>query len=162
MHTMDRRPGESYLFRQEVRDGARGAKFSKKAPQSLVPLFRPYANMRNMTPQPTTLGREIRRLRTLFGTSLRGFAQSVGVSAPHLSDIERDRRRPSRDLLEVIARALQPVGATHAGLDRLDARFESDLQEWAAETPEVRILLRRIKDSGRPVPEILKLVEKLL
>ena len=115
-----------------------------------------------MRDTPTTLGREIRRLRTLSGTSLRGFAQAIGVSAPHLSDIERDRRRPSRELLETIARALRPVGATHAGLDRLDARFESDLQEWASETPEVRILLRKIKESGRPVADVLKLLEKRL
>jgi transcriptional regulator with XRE-family HTH domain len=116
--------------------------------------------MTNMPPKTTTLGREIRRLRTLSGTSLRGFALSVGVSAPHLSDIERDRRRPSKELLKSIASELQDVGATHAGLDRLDARFESDLQEWASETPEVRILLRKIKESGRPVSEFLKLVEK--
>jgi transcriptional regulator with XRE-family HTH domain len=115
-----------------------------------------------MNSKPTTLGREIRRLRTLSGTSLRRFAQTVGVSAPHLSDIERDRRRPSRELLKAIARELNDVGASHAGLDRLDARFESDLQEWASETPEVRILLRKIKESGRPVSEFLKLLEKLL
>ncbi len=115
-----------------------------------------------MTPNPTTLGREIRRLRTLSGTSLRGFAQSIRVSAPHLSDIERDRRRPSKELLKTIARELHQVGATHASLDRLDARFESDLQEWASETPEVRILLRKIKESGRPVSEFLKLLESQL
>ena len=115
-----------------------------------------------MSPETTTLGSEIRRLRTQSGTSLRRFAVAVGVSAPHLSDIERDRRRPSRELLRTIARELQPAGATHAGLDRLDARFESDLQEWAAGTPEVRILLRMIKESGRPMAEVLKLVEKLL
>ena len=115
-----------------------------------------------MSAKPTTLGREIRRLRTLSGTSLRGFAQSIGVSAPHLSDIERDRRRPSRELLMTIARALHPVGATHAGLDRLDARFESDLLEWTSETPEVRILLRKIKESGLPVSEILQFLEERL
>jgi transcriptional regulator with XRE-family HTH domain len=114
-----------------------------------------------MSAKPTTLGREIRRLRALSGISLRGFAQSIGVSAPHLSDIERDRRRPSKELLKTIARGLHKVGATHAGLDRLDARFDSDLQEWASETPEVRILLRRIKESGRPVSEFLKRLEKL-
>ncbi len=109
-----------------------------------------------------TLGRDIRRLRELSGTSLRGFAQEIGVSAPHLSDIERDRRRPSKELLATIARGLSSVGATHAGLDRLDARFESDLQEWASETPEVRILLRKIKESGRPVAEVLKRREEFL
>ncbi len=111
---------------------------------------------------PTTLGYEIRRLRLLSGTSLRGFARAIGVSAPHLSDVERDRRRPSRQLLQVIARELKGVGATPAGLDRLDVRFENDLQEWAAATPEVRILLRKIKESGRSVTDVLKLVEKLL
>jgi len=115
-----------------------------------------------MSPKNTTLGREIRRLRTLSGTSLRGFAAEIGVSAPHLSDIERDRRRPSRELLKIIARALAPVGATHAGLDRLDARFEADLLEWTSETPEVRILLRKIKESGRSIAEIIKLLEKRL
>jgi len=118
--------------------------------------------MTNMSPKNTTLGREIRRLRTLSGTSLRGFAGEIGVSAPHLSDIERDRRRPSRELLKTIARGLNGVGATHAGLDRLDARFEEDLLEWTSQTPEVRILLRKIKESGRPVSEILKLLEKRL
>jgi len=115
-----------------------------------------------MSPQNTTLGREIRRLRTLSGTSLRRFAQAIGVSAPHLSDIERDRRRPSRELLKTIAQELHEVGATHAGLDRLDARFEADLLEWTSETPEVRILLRKIKESGKPISEILKLLEKRL
>lgn len=98
----------------------------------------------------------------LAGTSLRRFAQTIGVSAPHLSDIERDRRRPSKELLKKIARELQGVGVTHASLDRLDARFESDLQEWASETPEVRILLRKVKESGRPIAEILKHLEQVL
>jgi transcriptional regulator with XRE-family HTH domain len=117
------------------------------------------ANMANMNP-PNTLGREIRRLRTSAGTTLRGMARSVGVSAPHLSDIEHDRRRPSKELLKKIVSELQPAGATHAGLDRLDTRFESDLQEWAAATPEVRMLLRKVKESGIPVAEVLKLLER--
>ena len=121
-----------------------------------------FANMANMDPQATTLGREIRRLRTTAGTTLRGLARSVGVSAPHLSDIERDRRRPSKGLLKKIVGELQAVGATHAGLDRLDTRFESDLQEWAAATPEVRMLLRKVKESGRPVSEVLKSLERML
>jgi transcriptional regulator with XRE-family HTH domain len=109
-----------------------------------------------------TLGTEIRRLRMLRGTTLRKFAQSVGVSAPHLSDIERDRRQPSKQVLKRIARDLEPVGATLESLERLDTRFESDLQEWASQTPEVRIMLRRVKESGRPVAEVLKELEHML
>jgi len=109
-----------------------------------------------------TLGSEIRRLRTKAGTSLRKFALGVGVSAPHLSDIERDRRRPSKDLLKRIGRELRPVGGTHKDLERLDARFESDLQEWVLLNPEVRLMLRRVKESGQPVGEVLRKVERLL
>lgn len=108
---------------------------------------------------PVTLGREIRRLRTSAGTTLRGLARTVGVSAPHLSDIEHDRRRPSKVLLKKIVSELQPAGATFAGLDRLDARFENDLQEWAASTPEVRILLRKVKESGLPITDVIKAIE---
>jgi transcriptional regulator with XRE-family HTH domain len=113
-------------------------------------------------PVPTTLGSEIRRLRTASGTTLRGLARTVGVSAPHLSDIEHDRRRPSKELLKKIVGELQSVGATHAALDRLDTRFENDLQEWAAATPEVRMLLRAVKESGRPVADVLQAVERML
>jgi transcriptional regulator with XRE-family HTH domain len=115
-----------------------------------------------MSQRPATLGTEIRRLRLRGGTTLRRFAQSIGVSAPHLSDIERDRRRPSKELLKKIVGELRPVGATHAGLDRLDARFESDLQEWVAATPQVRQLLRKVKDSGQPISEVLTELERVL
>ena|SRR5689334_3073905 len=109
-----------------------------------------------------TLGTEIRRLRMDGGTTLRRFAVRVGVSAPHLSDIERDRRRPSRDLLRRIARELRPTGGTYTSLERLDTRFEADLQEWVSQHPEVRLMLRRVKESGHPVGEVLRRVERML
>jgi len=121
-----------------------------------------YANMAYMELRRVTLGSEIRHLRTTVGTSLRKFALGVGVSAPHLSDIELDRRRPSKDLLKRIARELRPVGGTHRHLERLDARFEADLQEWVMQNPEVRLMLRRVKESGRPAAEVLRKVERLL
>jgi transcriptional regulator with XRE-family HTH domain len=121
-----------------------------------------YANMAYMSSERTTLGSEIRRLRMLDGTTLRQFALGVGISAPHLSDIELDRRRPSKELLKRIARKLKSVGATNEGLERLDARFESDLQEWASRTPEVRLMLRAVKESGRSVAEVLKELEGML
>jgi transcriptional regulator with XRE-family HTH domain len=121
-----------------------------------------YANIAYMSEKRTTLGSEIRRLRERSRTTLRGFAQRVGVSAPHLSDVERDRRRPSKELLKKIVGELRTVGATHAGLDRLDTRFESDLQEWAGATPEVRLLLRKVKESGLPISEVLKELERSL
>ena len=121
-----------------------------------------YANVAYMEPRRATLGSEIRRLRMQGGTSLRAFALTVGVSAPHLSDVELDRRRPSKYLLKRIARELKSVGGTHKDLERLDARFESDLQEWVMQNPEVRLMLRRVKESGRPVGDVLKKVERML
>jgi transcriptional regulator with XRE-family HTH domain len=121
-----------------------------------------YANVAYMETRRVTLGSDIRRLRMLSGTSLRKFALGVGVSAPHLSDIELDRRRPSKDLLKRIARELRPVGGTHRDLERLDARFESDLHEWVLLNPEVRLMLRRVKESGQPVGDVLKKVERML
>jgi len=115
-----------------------------------------------MAPPRPTLGSEIRRLRIQTGTSLRAFALAVGVSAPRLSDVELDRRRPSKDLLKRIARELKSVGGTHKDLERLDARFESDLQEWVMQNPEVRLMLRRVKESGRPAAEVLRKVERML
>ena len=44
-----------------------------------------------------TLGSEIQRLRTEAGFTLRGFALKAEISAAFLSDIERDRRRPSEE-----------------------------------------------------------------
>jgi len=121
-----------------------------------------YANVAYMERGRATLGSEIRRLRMLDGVTLRRFALGVGISAPHLSDIELDRRRPSKDLLKRIAWKLRSAGATQESLERLDARFESDLQEWVSQNPESRLLLRRVKESGRPVGEVLKKLEKML
>jgi len=115
-----------------------------------------------MNERATSLGHEIRRLRTSAGTTLRGLARTVGVSAPHLSDIERDRRRPSKPLLKKLVGELKSTGATYADLDRLDTRLEADLQEWTAANPEVRMLLRRVKESGRPVGEVLEKLERFL
>jgi len=109
-----------------------------------------------------SLGGEIRRLRLLDGTTLRQFAISMGISAPHLSDIEHNRRRPSKELLKRIARGLRPAGGTYEGLQRLDTRFESDLQEWASQTPEVKRILRAVKESGRSAAEVLKDLEDML
>lgn len=120
------------------------------------------ANVASMTKKPATLGSEIRRLRSALGATLRGFAQRIEVSPPHLSDIEHDRRRPSKDVLERIAHELRSVGATYDGLDKLDTRFDADTQEWAAETPEAKTMLRLARESGRPMADVLKQLERVL
>ena len=112
----------------------------------------------NDTPAET-LGLEILRLRTRAGVTLRAFAESIGVSAPYVSDIEHDRRRPSEEVLRNIAKELKGVGATFEGLDKLNSRLDRDIQSWVADNPSVRQMLRQIKKSGRDPKDILKQLE---
>ena len=107
-----------------------------------------------------TLGGEIQRLRTEAGFTLRGFALKVEISAAFLSDIERDRRRPSEEVLRRIARQLP--GTSYEELDTLSTTLERDLQRMVAETPEARQLLRTVFESKRDPREVLRELQKNL
>ena len=70
-----------------------------------------------------SLGAYIRQQREHAQVSLRELARKAGVSNPYLSQVERGLRRPSAEILQQIARALQVSAETlyvRAGL--LDAR----------------------------------------
>lgn len=103
-----------------------------------------------------TLGQEILRLRTRAGFTLRGFAERIKVSAAYQSDIEHDRRRPSDEVLRRMAHELRLVGATYEALDKLNTRLERDLQQWVANTPAVRQMLREVKKSGKDPRDIVR------
>ncbi len=115
-----------------------------------------------MAQRAETLGGEIKRLRIEADIPLRRFAERIGISAAHQSDIEHDRRRPSPDLLRRIVAALAHVGATYENLDRLDTRLDPDIQEWASDTPGVRQILRVVRDSGQDPRDILRDIEQLV
>jgi transcriptional regulator with XRE-family HTH domain len=106
------------------------------------------------------LGAEIRRLRLLAASSLRGLAARLEVSAAHLSDIEHDRRRPSEKLLRKIARELKPVGASFESLHELITGIDPETRDWVATTPGVRRLLLKVRESGRSPHKILLLLEE--
>lgn len=106
------------------------------------------------------MGTEIQRLRTEAGVTLRGFAEKVEISAAFLSDIERDRRRPSEEVLKRIARHLP--GTTFEQLDKLNTKLEADLQRMVAESPEARQLLRTVFESDRNPRELLRELQKRL
>lgn len=53
------------------------------------------------------VGEFIRQQRENAQKSIRDLARSAGVSNPYLSQIERGLRRPSADILQQIARALE-------------------------------------------------------
>jgi len=125
--------------------------------------FATFANMPGMhNPETATLGDEIRRCRLEARITLRKFALKVGISAAHLSDVEHDRRHPSQEVLERIAAELKHVGATYEALDRLMPRLEPEMQEWVAETPEVRQMLRAVRESGRNARDVLRDIQQML
>lgn len=107
-----------------------------------------------------TLGQEIRRLRTEAEITLRQFAKDLGISAPYLSDIELDRRRPPDPLLRRMVERLKHVGASFEALGALDTRVDPDVRAWADKTPGVREMLRTMRDTGQDPREILKSIEE--
>lgn len=110
----------------------------------------------------TSLSLEIRRLREQSGCTLRGLGARLGVSASHLSDIEHDRRRPSEALLRRIAHELRTTGASFEALEAHLTGIDAETLEWAAVTPGVRVLFRRLRESGRRPLELLLALESSL
>lgn len=108
------------------------------------------------------LGQEVRRLRLRAGTTLRGFAAKLVISAAHLSDIEHNRRRPSEKLLRKIAHELRGVGATHESLERLATGIDPEAREWVTSTPGARAVLRRLVQSGLDPEDLLRALEKTI
>jgi transcriptional regulator with XRE-family HTH domain len=126
-------------------------------------LFAAFANIPSVPgSEIATLGEEIRRRRLEAGITLRKFALKVGISAAHLSDVEHDRRRPSEEVLKRIAAELKRGGVTYEALDMLMPRLEPEMQEWVAETPEVRQMLRAVRESGRDPREVLRDIQRML
>lgn len=104
----------------------------------------------------TTLGEAIRFLREQRGLSLRALAEAAGVSAPFLSDLERNRR--STDRLGEFASAL---GVEADVLQRFDTRLPSDVRAWISGSPGVATLLRELKDSGLSPAELRSAFRRL-
>ncbi len=80
-----------------------------------------------MTEQRRDIGRFIREQRKLAELSVRRLADMAGVSNPYLSQIERGLRKPSAEILQQLARALELSAETmyvQAGI--LDADHRPD------------------------------------
>ena len=85
------------------------------------------------------LGEFIREQRRITHLSLRKLSELAGISNPYLSQIERGMRKPSADILQQIARALEISAETlyvRAGI--LDARpTEADLSTEIRRDPHL-------------------------
>jgi transcriptional regulator with XRE-family HTH domain len=99
------------------------------------------------------LGEFIREQRAIGELSLRRLSEMAGVSNPYLSQIERGLRRPSAEILQQIARALEISAETlyvRAGiLDEPDERVDplSEVRRDPRLTEEQKKTLIRIYES---------------
>jgi transcriptional regulator with XRE-family HTH domain len=98
------------------------------------------------------LGGFIRTRREARKQSLRAFADQLGISAAHESDIEHNRRKPSAELMAKMAEALE---VDLEDLQALDARLSADLKKWMDENPKVVRMLEEVRSSGRSVEDLL-------
>ena len=84
------------------------------------------------------LGEFIRDQRRLGHLSLRKLSEMAGISNPYLSQIERGLRKPSAEILQQIARALEISSETlyvRAGI--LEEREGSDLVSEIRRAPDL-------------------------
>ena len=99
------------------------------------------------------LGEWIRTQREMQDLSMRQMASMAGISNPYLSQIERGLRKPSAEILQQIAKALQISAETlyeRAGFLDPDAHARSVREAIAADpllTPEQQQALLNVYES---------------
>jgi transcriptional regulator with XRE-family HTH domain len=105
------------------------------------------------TPPLAELGEFIRTQREVARMSVRRLAEVAGVSNPYLSQIERGLRKPSAEILQQIAKALQISAETlyeRAGFLNPDANARGVREAIAADphlTPEQQQALLNVYES---------------
>lgn len=82
---------------------------------------------------------------------MRGFADTIGVTAPYLSDIEKGRRAAPDGKLEDIAKALRLTRSERERMYDLAAlthenQVSTDLSGYIMQTDMARVALRRAKE----------------
>jgi len=108
------------------------------------------------------LGAFIREQRSQGHVSLRKLSERAGISNPYLSQIERGLRKPSAEILQQIARALEISAETlylRAGIlddntERLDASvaIREDPHLTEPQKAELLLLYRTFRDEAAGAP----------
>ena len=111
-------------------------------------------------------GEFIAQKRIEKGITLRDMASRLGVTAPYLSDVEKDRRNPfDMDKLTLLATILQLSPEENAQmLDLVGKKRNSvapDLPEYSMERDYVSAALRTARDLNAGEEEWLRFVEAL-
>jgi transcriptional regulator with XRE-family HTH domain len=99
----------------------------------------------------STFGDAVRRLRENKKMTLRDLASRLKVSAPFLSDIEHDRRKPT-----VLSDLATHLGVAEEDLKKLDPRVTPDLKKWMDSNPSVVALLDEFRKSGQDPEQLLR------
>ena len=110
-----------------------------------------------------TFGTYIKNLRLSNGIGLRELARKLGISAPYLSDLEKDKRSaPRMDMVRAIAKMLGAdvqIIFDLAGKSR--GTIASDIEDLLVAKPEIVELLRSANFFGLTKKQILELKETM-
>ncbi|SMO54296.1 Transcriptional regulator, contains XRE-family HTH domain [Propioniciclava tarda] len=100
-------------------------------PASSMVRMQDWESTKETDARPASLGDFIATQRRAAELSLRQLAERAGISNPYVSQIERGLRRPSAEVLQSLATALQVSAGTlysYAGIDPTDEARPTSVQ----------------------------------
>ena len=119
-----------------------------------------------MNTQYQNFGEFLQRKRTEKQITLRKMAEMIGITAPYLTDIEKDRRNPPKmEKLELISRILMLNDEDKTTMYDLAGKKRNsvapDLPDYIMEHDYVSAALRTARDLDASEADWLKFVEEL-
>lgn len=119
-----------------------------------------------MNTQYQNFGEFLQRKRTEKQITLRKMAEMIGITAPYLTDIEKDRRNPlEMEKLELISRILMLNDEDKTTMYDLAGKKRNsvapDLPDYIMEHDYVSAALRTARDLDASEADWLKFVEEL-
>lgn len=120
----------------------------------------------SMNTQYLNFGDFLQRKRTEKKITIRKMAEMLGITAPYLNDIEKDRRNPPEmEKLELISQILMLSDEDKATMFDLAGKKRNsvapDLPDYIMERDYVAAALRTARDLDAGEAEWLKFVEEL-
>lgn len=104
-----------------------------------------------------TLGEVLRDARVSLDISLRELAKRLDLAPSYLSDIENDRRVPSEEVLQNLARELK---LKFDDLMALAGRFGEQAERYLKRHPAAGQLFRRISEKRLSDDDLQKLLQR--
>ena len=102
------------------------------------------------------IGENIKQLRANKGLTQEGFANETGISRSYLSDLENNRKSPTIETLEKIARKMNTsLNFLIGGNETMTGTYDMDQQQWypseEPETKKVRVWVEGYADIEIPL-----------